>query len=66
MIPPGDKVGLALLGANRDPEVFAAPDEFDIRRPDVGRHVGFGHGIHFCLGAGLGPPGGAGDVPAAR
>jgi cytochrome P450 len=53
-IPAGDKVGLALLGANRDPAVFGRPDVFDIRRPDVGRHIGFGHGIHFCLGAGLG------------
>jgi len=53
-IARGDKVGLAICGANRDPEVFTAPDTFDIRRPDLGRHIGFGHGIHFCLGAGLG------------
>ena len=53
-IPQGEKVGLSLLGANRDPEVFERPDELDIRRPDAGRHLGFGHGIHFCLGAGLG------------
>jgi cytochrome P450 len=53
-IPQGDKVGLAVLGANRDPEAFADPDVFDIRRADVGRHLGFGHGIHYCLGAGLG------------
>jgi cytochrome P450 len=54
VVPAGDRVGLALLGANRDEAVFTSPDMFDIRRPDVGRHVGFGHGIHFCLGAGLG------------
>ncbi len=53
-IPRGDKVGLAVLGANRDPEVFEDPDVFDIRRNDVNRHLGFGHGIHYCLGAGLG------------
>jgi cytochrome P450 len=53
-IPRGDKVGLSILGANRDPETFAEPDAFDIRRPDVNRHLGFGHGIHYCLGAGLG------------
>lgn len=54
MVPAGERVGLALLGANRDPEVFARPDTFDVRRADVGRQLGFGHGIHYCLGAGLG------------
>ena len=53
-IPASEKVGLSILGANRDPDAFQDPDAFDIRRPDVGRHVAFGHGIHFCLGAGLG------------
>lgn len=53
-IPQGEKVGLAVLGANRDPEAFEDPDAFDIRRTDVSRHLGFGHGIHYCLGAGLG------------
>jgi cytochrome P450 len=53
-IPRGEKVGLAVLGANRDPEAFADPGAFDIRRTDVNRHLGFGHGIHYCLGAGLG------------
>jgi cytochrome P450 len=53
-IPQGEKVGLAVLGANRDPEAFERPDELDIRRADSRAHLGFGHGIHFCLGAGLG------------
>ena len=38
--------------ANRDPEVFAAPDTFDLRRGG-GRHLSFGQSIHYCLGAPL-------------
>ncbi|MFF1302868.1 cytochrome P450 [Streptomyces sp. NPDC058307] len=51
-IPAGDPV-LVLLGAgNRDPERFPDPQTFDIRR-DARGHLGFGHGIHHCLGAPL-------------
>ncbi|RCG29887.1 cytochrome P450 [Sphaerisporangium album] len=52
VIPRGDIVVPVLLAANRDPAVFPRPDVFDIGR-DPNRHLGFGHGIHFCLGAAL-------------
>ena len=51
-IPAGAQVIISLAAANRDGAHFRAPDALDIERADV-RHLGFGHGIHFCLGAPL-------------
>ncbi|MCM6772700.1 cytochrome P450 [Nocardia sp. CDC159] len=52
-IPAGDKVLLLVGSANRDAEVFAHPDTYDIERTDKGGLVSFGRGVHFCLGAHL-------------
>ena len=49
-IRKGDKVVLSYPSANRDEEVFADPDHFDIRR-SPNNHIAFGIGEHFCLGA---------------
>ena len=51
-IPPKRSVFLLVGAANRDPEKFQDPEVLDINRPPT-RSLGFGHGIHYCLGAAL-------------
>ena len=51
-IPEGSIVLLINGAANRDPRAFPDPDRYIADRP-IDRHVAFGHGIHFCLGAPL-------------
>ncbi|MFF9897719.1 cytochrome P450 [Streptomyces longispororuber] len=53
MVPEGRAVLAPVVAANYDPEHFPAPDVFDIRRNAENKHLAFGHGPHFCLGANL-------------
>lgn len=48
----GDVVRVSLASANRDEAQFTCPDQLDVTRTD-NRHLAFGHGIHYCLGAPL-------------
>lgn len=52
-IAAGEKVVLWYISANRDESVFADAERFDVGRANARRHLGFGHGIHRCVGARL-------------
>jgi cytochrome P450 len=54
-VPAGSQLLVALGSANRDPEVFTAPDSFDLTRgrDELSKILSFGGGRHFCLGASL-------------
>ncbi len=51
-VAAGDPVLVVLAAADRDPARFDRPDHLDLARPD-NPHLGYGHGIHYCLGAPL-------------
>ncbi len=54
LIRKGDKVVMWYVSGNRDDEVIANPNQFDIERENVRRHLSFGFGIHRCVGNRLG------------
>ena len=49
VIPKGERCGLMFAAANRDPRKWQDPEKFDIRRNNAG-HLGFGFGVHACVG----------------
>jgi cytochrome P450 len=52
-IGAGELVRVSLSAANRDPAVFGRPDQYDLARPNVRRHLAFAAGPHVCLGVHL-------------
>ena len=52
-IRKGEKVVMWYISANRDEKVFPDAERFDVGRDNARRHLGFGHGIHRCVGAKL-------------
>lgn len=52
-LPAGARLMLLFASANRDASVFENAERFDIHRPNANRHLGFGHGTHYCVGAPL-------------
>jgi cytochrome P450 len=53
-LPAGARLFLWLAAAGRDEAAFDQPGEFDLHRTDAERHLAFGKGLHYCLGANLG------------
>ena len=53
-LSPGTMVLVMVAAANRDPDHFEKPEEFDVTRSNAREHLGLGFGVHYCLGASLG------------
>jgi cytochrome P450 len=53
-VPAGTLLTICYTAASNDPAHFEHPEKFDIDRPHVRDHMGFGRGVHGCLGAPLG------------
>jgi cytochrome P450 len=52
-IPAGAVINVRYAAANRDERAFECPEKIDLERPKAGSHMGFGSGVHHCLGAPL-------------
>lgn len=52
-IPAGAVINVRYAAANRDERFFECPEKLDLDRPKAGAHMGFGSGVHHCLGAPL-------------
>jgi len=50
-VPAGTGIFMNFASANRQADIWDDPDTFDIHRPNANRHISFGKGVHFCLGA---------------
>ena len=50
-VPAGTGIFLNFASAHRQTDIWDDPDKFDIHRPNANRHIAFGKGVHFCLGA---------------
>lgn len=50
-VPAGTAIFLNFASANRQGDIWDDPDRFDIHRPNANRHISFGKGVHYCLGA---------------
>ena len=52
-VPAGTMVQIRFSSANRDEDVYADPDRFDVERTNLKSNIAFGHGVHMCVGANL-------------
>jgi cytochrome P450 len=50
VVPAGARIMMIYASANRDEKKFSDPDRFDVARANARDHLGFGHGIHLCVG----------------
>lgn len=53
-LPANERIMLLWASGNRDPRKWPSPSEIDLRREGARQHLGFGYGIHLCLGAPIG------------